>query len=279
MKIVALSQSLTPITHQLGTVGNESIVNTEDVATPLGLRKVPVLTGNAIRHRVVRAPAADAFVEVAGLSGKLSRDQLNLLYHGGLKREKNKKPSLKRIADFQRLFPVFDLLGACLPEAIVAGRMNVWRAILCCRENQSRIESLSGESIEMTLPPASHYVSRWQYVRGKLDHRAAEAATDTTDEDDSKMMPFAGTCVVSGAWWMHGFDIPNEPLLIGCLLNSIERWEAEGGTIGGQSSRGHGRLALSLVSDGAFDSQDCMTLYRDHLAVNVAEATELLFTC
>lgn len=279
MRIVALSQSLSPITHQLGTVGNESIVNTEDVATPLGIRKVPVLSGNAIRHRVVRAPAADAFVEAADMSGKLSRDQLNVLYHGGLKREKNKKPSLKRIADFQRLFPVFDLLGACLPEAIVSGRMNVWRAILCCRENASRIAALTGEKFDSEMPPASHYVSRWQYVRGKLDHREANAATDDFDEDDSKMMPFAGTCVVSGAWWMHGFDIPNEPLLIGCLLDSIDRWTADGGTIGGQSSRGHGRLALSLVSDGGIDADAYVAEYREHLSANVDEARELLLTC
>ena len=50
MNITCLSTSISPITHQLGTVGNESIVNSEDVRTPLGVRKVPVLSGNAIRQ-------------------------------------------------------------------------------------------------------------------------------------------------------------------------------------------------------------------------------------
>lgn len=283
MRILALSESLTPITHQLGTVGNESIVNTEDVATPLGIRSVPMLSGNALRHRMLRVNAADAVVEACGLQGALTRDQLNILYHGGLKRVAGKAPSLKRIEAFQRLVPVVGLLGACLPEAIVRGKAKVWRAILVCRENASRIAQLSGvEGLDMDrMPPASHYVSRWQYVRGKLDHDIAASAIDVDDSDPDTMMPFSGTCVVPGALWFHGFDLPNDLILLGCFFDAVGRWDAVDSTIGGQSSRGHGKLQVSLMSEeitgGAI--KDAVVAYHKHLEDNAAEAKELIESC
>lgn len=282
MKIFCLTKSVSPITHQLGTVGNESIVNVEDVRTPLGNRKVPVLSGNAIRHRMLRAPGADHLVDSLGLDGKLSRDVLNLLYHGGLKREKAKRPSLARIADMHRLFPLLRLLGVCLPEAIVSGDLIAYRAMLVCRENKSRIEAIApdGWSVEASLAPASSFVERWQYVRGVMSHSLAESATDESDEDASTMMPFAGTCVIPGAEWAHGFAVNDcSQLEFGCILHCLRKWDADGATIGGQSSRGHGVLSLSLWDDSGFDHDESVALYAQHVTDNATACGEFLAGC
>lgn len=287
MRITCLSTSVSPITHQLGTVGNESIVNSEDVRTPLGVRKVPVLSGNAIRHRMLRSPGASQLETELELTGELTRDQLNLLYHGGLKREKAKRPSLARIADMQRLFPLLRLLGVCLPEAIVSGELKSHRAMLVCRENESRIRATVPESWSDAvsgLAPASSFVERWQYVRGKLTHRKAANTPDETDEDDSKMMPFAGTCVVPNSVWLHGFWWPDyagetAELLLGCILTCLDRWDAAGATIGGQSSRGHGVLALSLHDDSGLDHAACRERYANHIATTKSEGRDFLLGC
>ncbi len=287
MKITCLSTSLSPITHQLGTVGNESIVNTEDVRTPLGNRKVPVLSGNAIRHRMLRSPGAEYLEEVLDLSGELTRDQLNLLYHGGLKREKAKRPSLARIADMQRLFPLLRLLGVCLPEAIVSGEIKSHRAMLVCRENQTRIEAMVPDDWRDDIPrlaPATSFVERWQYVRGKLTHAKAADTPDESDDDDSKMMPFAGTCVVPNSCWLHGFwwpdyDDETQLLLFGCVLSCIRKWASDGASIGGQSSRGHGFLAVSMHVDSYLDPDEAVNTYEQHVLANREECRDFLLGC
>lgn len=283
MKIFCLSRAESPITHQLGTVGNESIVNTEDVRTPLGVVKVPVLSGNAIRHRMLRAPAADYLVNALELTGTLSRDVLNLLYHGGLKREKSKRPSLAGIAEMQRLFPMFRLLGACLPEAIVSGDLVAYRALLACRENMDRIEAMAPSGWcagDGYLSPATSFVERWQYVRGKLTHATAHSAIDKADEDDSKMMPFAGTCVIPGSEWVHGFSVVNSTALdFGFIMHSLREWDRQGSSIGGQSSRGHGVLSLSWWCDHELDAEECIAMYEQHVAENADDCRKFLLGC
>ncbi len=282
MKMFCLSKTVSPCTQMLGVVGNEAIVNVEDVRTPLGNRKVPMLSGNAIRHRMLRAPGVDYLVESLGLDGKLSRDVLNLLYHGGLKREKAKRPSLARIADMHRLFPLLRLLGVCLPEAIVSGELIAYRAMLVCKENSSRIDAIApaGWTTDTHLAPASAFVERWQYVRGIMKHSLAHSATDTTDEDESTMMPFSGTCVIPGAEWVHGFSVSDcSQIEFGCILHCLDRWDADGATIGGQSSRGHGVLALSFTDDSGFDHAESKAMYEQHVADNSAECHAFLAGC
>lgn len=282
MKIFCLSKTVTPCTQMLGVVGNEAIVNVEDVRTPLGNRKVPMLSGNAIRHRVLRAPGADHIIDACGLNGKLSRDVLNLLYHGGLKREKAKSPSLNRIAEMQRLFPLLRLLGVCLPEAIVSGELVAYRAMLVCKENKTRIDSIApdGWDCETHLAPASAFVERWQYVRGVIKHSLAHSATDTTDADESTMMPFAGTCVIPGAEWVHGFSVSScSQIEFGCILHCLQKWDADGASIGGQSSRGHGVLALSFTDDSGFEHEESVAMYQRHCEENSAACSAFLAGC
>ncbi len=287
--ILCLSRAMSPITHQLGTVGNESVLNTEPVRTPLGVRLVPMLSGNCLRHRMIRRPAAMTVVDEWGLSGTLTKDELNLLFHGGLRRLPGLGVSLKKIAEMERLFPMIRLLGACLPEDIHCGSLNARRAILVCRENAERIkrmvpaEYVCGDMDH--LAPASSFVARWQYVRGEARKTIpAELPTNVAEIDadpkqqGSDMMPFAGTCVIAGGEFLHGFTVGMaDEILMGCLFHSISRWDAEGATVGGQASRGHGVLATSYDSAG-WDVEDCIGRYLDHIRAVKEEGIPMLKT-
>ena len=289
VRILCLSKALSPITHQMGTVGNESIVNTEPVRTPLGVRSVPVLSGNAIRHRMVRHPAAEHLVDAYELAGTLTKDELNLLYHGGLRRESSTRTSLRRNADIDRVLPIMSLLGACLLDTIRAGSLIAMRAILVCRENAPRIRQLvptewQSEADISGLAPARAFVEKWQYVRGDLStaakHRLPSDAEAVDGDEKAKKtdtFPFSGTCVIAGSEWLHGFVLPRRnDMELGCLFHSLRQWEAAGATIGGQQSRGHGRLQLGYNVPGDIDVDALVEQYDEHVVASRDEAVALI---
>ena len=276
MRILATSKALSKLTHQKGTEGNESLLNDEDVLTPWGRRKVAILSGNAIRNRMVRNPGAQHLVESLGIIGSLTRDILGLLYHGGLRREKSMLVSTAKIADMQRLFPLLDLLGCCLPEDIVAGKLKCMVGLLACYENADRINALTPEDWTFgNLPSASSFYGRYQYVRGKLTAGQLAAASD--DGADNKMMPFSGTCVVPGAVFVHGFSAAGATQLhYGCLMNCLSQWD---GTIGGNSSKGHGVLQTKVQNHPEWSASESIELYNDHISDNAAECRDWLEQC
>lgn len=244
--------------------------------TPWGRRKVAILSGNAIRNRMVRDAGAKYLVESLGVGGELTRDTLGLLFHGGMRREKAMPVNTAKIADMQRLFPLFDLLGCCLPEDIVSGKLKCMIGMLACSENSDRINAITPDDWSFeSLPQASVFCGRYQYVRGKL----TQDQLKTVEDDDTKnqMMPFAGTCVIPGALFVHGFSVVGcTQLQYGCLMHSLGQWD---GTIGGQSSKGHGMLETKVQSHPAFDLGDSVSLYEKHVADNAAECVEWLKAC
>lgn len=289
IRLLCLSRSLSPITHQSGTVGNESVLNDEPVRTPLGVRRVPMLSGNALRHRMLRGPAASTLVERWDLAGKLTKDELNLLFHGGLRREASVRVSLSRTAEMERLFPMLRLLGACFTDDIYPGSVNVLRGMLVCRENEPRIRVMTPTGWcdeKLNLSPATSFVSRWQYVRGEAVKSQPGLKPSDMKEIDadpkgggSDMMPFAGTAVLPGAEWLHGFIIRHaDDLALGCLFSSIERWQTDGATIGGQQSRGHGVLSLSVSVPETVNVAECVAKYDEHLTRSKDEGTAFLKT-
>lgn len=276
MRIIATSKTLSILTHQKGTEGNESLLNDEEVLTPWGRRKVAILSGNAIRNRMIRDSGAKYLVESLGLSGSLTRDVLGLLFHGGMRREKSMPVSTAKIADMQRLFPLLDLLGCCLPEDIVAGKLKCMIGVLACAENTDRINAITPEDWSLDkLPVASNFCGRYQYVRGKLS--ADQLKTVNDDGTENKMMPFSGTCVVPGAIFVHGFSVTGaNQLQYGCLMHSISQWD---GTIGGQSSKGHGMLQTKIQSHPDWDLGESIELYENHVQENADECKEWLDQC
>lgn len=287
--VFAMSRTLSPITHQRGTVGNESVLNDEPVRTPYGVRRVPMLSGNALRNRMVRGPAAHFLIREWGLHGQLTKDELNLLFHGGLTRVGGMGVSLGKMAKVRQLFPMLRLLGACLPEDITAGNLSAHRAILVCRENAPRIKALAPEgwcdSSVDALAPAATFVGRWQYVRGEAQKSEASYQPSDSAEIDadakrqgSQMMPFSGTCVLAGAEFIHGFVLLDaDEVSVGCLLHSIDSWQAAGGVVGGQGSRGHGMLETSILLPG-FNQAECIAAYVDHVRQSKKEGIALLRT-
>ena len=277
--IHCLSEAVSPITHNSGTAGNESMIAREPVHTERGVVYVPFLSGNALRHRTVREPMAKWLISAYELQGKLSKEQLNFLLHGGNLTMSTAMENTQRIAEMQRLWPLLRLCGGALPDQILSGSMDVWRGTLLCEENrqtcESVLRSLDGSESLVTGPliPAERYLSGYQYTRG--DAGKTGLAADRDDLIDSNLMIYSGQAVTRGAMFLHGYVLKHvSELEKGCLLFALRLWQFSGGTIGGNARLGHGRLSTKLI--GTADDQAAVDAYIQHVWDHKAEAVAWL---
>lgn len=286
-RVFCFSEAVSLITHMSGSTGNESLVMREPVITPKGVLWVPSITGNALRHRVVREPGWRYLIDRYCLAGKLTLPQLNYAFHGGNLTEGGGRENTRRIADMQRIFPLSRLIGGCLPDQILSGSLDVWRGRLVCEENRAGLIADMPDGWDLPadqLRSAEEFVSGYQYTRGDAEKTAADLLAQSVDgellrgenhDGKSNLMIFSGQAVTRGACFIHGFVLKHvSQLELGALLWSISLWQETGGTIGGQAARGHGRLATWTHVDG--DGFAAINAYLTHVDASKNEAISWL---
>jgi hypothetical protein len=254
------STTESPLTHASGSVGNESVIAVERVNTARGYRMVPFISGNAMRHRSVRDPGVRWLLSEYGLEGKLTLQQQNFLLHGGNLSESTARENTKLIAEMKEAWPLLRLLGGSISNQILAGSLDVWRPRLVCEENRPFLQGCPASR----LLSSESFVGQWQYTRGD----AAKEATATDEpkpSHKSNLMIFSGQCVIVGAVFEHGFVLKHVSAVeLGALLWSLRLWQQQGGTIGGQAARGHGRLRTELLDMMAEEQEEHCGLYVDY---------------
>lgn len=244
-EIRCLSEAMSPITHMSGTAGNEAIVAREPVVTPNGVRYIPFLSGNALRHRCLREPGMLWLIEEYGLRGVLTLPQLNFLLHGGNLTESNAHENTARIAEMKRTWPLLRLLGGSLPNQILAGSCDSLRGTLVCEETRRYVDAdlLPTER----LLPAERFIGGYQYTRGD---GGKEGIAIESEDAVSSLMIFSGQMVIAGSMFAHGFVLKHvSEVELGAALLSLSLWQSHGGSIGGQAARGHGRLKTAVAVD------------------------------
>ncbi len=279
--ITCLSKAVSPLTHNQGTEGNETLVATEPVQTPSGSVFVPYLTGNALRHRMIRQPGVEFLVDRLNLSGQLNLDALQFLYAGGALWKSGKTENMDRIKSMWRLFPLFRVLGGSLPDIIVGGHLDCWRGTMVCQENLDMLKQTLGDWMpeDTELMPAAEWMSKYQYTRNDPGKFYIDQLRDAEvgDRAESNQMIFSGQAVRPGAMFVHGFHLRQATSLdVGAVLLSLAIWQRDIKTIGGQSARGHGRLDVRLHLQPEVDQDKAITDYIQHIEDNRDEAVEWL---
>lgn len=272
-RVVCLSRVVSPITHMSGTAGNEALIARVPVRLPDGSeRKVPVLSGNALRHASVRAPGVGWLVEEYGLRGALSLAQLNMLFHGGSLTESTGRENTARIAELHDASPLFKLLGGCLPDQILSGTLRVSFGNLCCEENRPVLEAVLGEESLKDVPPllpAEQFVKAYQYATYSVREKnpaLAESAPDFAESKSDPRMLYTGQCVQPGAYFAHDYTLMDPTVLdVGCVLWSLDLWQRAGGVVGGMGAKGHGKLHARVLIEGCdVSAQECVSAYLRH---------------
>lgn len=269
MTVRILMKAVSPITQGEGTKGNEQIIRREAVVTPLGVRHVPTITGNSLRHRIFRDTLANDLVDRWGLAGELTKEQVRFLYNGGAL-GKDHGCSLERIAECEQVLPMVSLLGVSLPDTIVPGRLKCGMAWLVCRETVPQIKSdvpADWWPARDNLTPCEQFVGRGTYYRHDKARLRGELLSEKERNEEFQYtgMPHAGEHVIGGSEWYLRLDIerPN-PLVVGAFAYGLTLWQQSGATVGGQSSRGHGRMAPS-IDWGRIDAESAIAEYLSHV--------------
>jgi hypothetical protein len=277
-------ETMSPLTHMMGVNGNEALINREAIIYDGKISHIPAISGNALRHRLIRENGAYYIIGACNLAGKLNIDQLNFMFNGGSLVESSVSTNIKRIAQMQEVLPLYRLLGGCLRNQIVAGSLNMGRGMLVCRENVDRINKLIPEEfkIDNSIFPAERYVDQYQYTRGDAEKMkdidffaAIDELNSGEEKQKSNLMIFNGQSIVTGAMFYCEIVLQNvSDLELGAALHCLNRWN---GFIGGQGSRGHGKCKGYLLGIDPVESLRLIGEYTNHIQTNKDKIIGWLF--
>lgn len=271
---------LSALSHGAGNSGNIQKLNTEKVLLPSGrTARVPFITGNALKHRVIRQPGMDFMLRSLGLDhGKLSRSCLQVLYSGGFLSAKGSTVDLARYLDLCELIPLLGLLGGSLGNVIQESRIRVGNGVLYCRENheagrlptpldeEGKARSWRDDEVP---PPASAQRDVVGYTRGDASKQRRHLQMMTQDQraltvgevsrqnegnrfgekegkGSSTQMRYEVETVIAGAefaWEVRVEDA--SPIELGAFYAAIAEF-ARSPFVGGKSSVGHGLVAVNF---------------------------------
>jgi hypothetical protein len=288
VNIHCISKVLSSLTHMMGTAGNESLINKEKILYNDKIKDVPVISGNAIRHKFIREPGTLFLIDKLDLAGKLNIDQVNYMFYGGALTKSSINENMKSIAELQILFPLFRLLGGSLRDQIVAGSMICKRGVLICEENKKNINNHLPNEWKLTndcLKMSDDFIKQYQYTRGDALKRkdASELLHKNIESSKSNLMLYSGQTVIPGAMFYHGFILNKVSLLeVGSLFLALKTWSELGGTIGGQARIGHGLLNMRYfieckeieITDDKIDMY--ISNYEDHIIKNKEKCIQWL---
>ncbi|WP_078124027.1 hypothetical protein [Leptospira alexanderi] len=283
--VFCLSETLSPLSHMMGTSGNEALVNRESVRTENGIKLIPFISGNAIRHRVIRDAGSHFLINLYELAGKLNIDQMNFMLSGGSLTESSVTDNMKTIADMQRLFPLYRLLGGSLKNQIITGALQVSRGVLVCEENREILNKILPEelrALSKTLMGAESFVSSYQYTRGDISKINGIDKLLMLDElaqkRESTLMIYTGQNIVRNSLFVHEFTLTNvSQNELGALLSAINCWQNSNGIIGGNSRIGHGRLKTYVYLSEEQSAQGLIDEYQKYAESVKEEAISWLY--
>lgn len=300
-----LIESLSPMTHNKGTEGNEGIINTIPIPYNGYHIDVPILSGNALRHKIFREPGMMYMVDICGLEGQLSREQLNLLFSGGALTKSTANYDMNIHRQLRKKIPLLSVLGGALPGQIEHGCLKVWMSYLVCKETIGLIKKMikDDELFEGLdeVPSFSEMKTHTQYTRPEptknpklvalLDSKEQEHLLETTqktkkiDKVETQQMIYGGEAISPGSLWLFGFDLCGATEIeYGATLASIALFQ-QNPYLGGQSRIGHGFVNLKLANGGERRLEEIKTIpmegslserYRQFLDENKQDIVNLL---
>lgn len=144
-------EASTPIAHHSENDGNLSLLMTRKQRLPSGsFVNLPIVSGDTMRHGL-RESAMRAYIDAANI-GKMTAPAIRLLFSGGqITGSAGNSVSITEFSKMVDLCPPLALLGGCVNNRMVPGRLIVDEATLICDE---------------TLPTMPEWVRDWMSASG-----------------------------------------------------------------------------------------------------------------
>lgn len=280
-QIEMILRAAQPIAHAEGTVGNAQVAMRRKVRLPDGRwTRVPYITGDTMRHGV-REAGAWALLDAAGLvsANDLKLPAVRLLFAGGMMSGTHSGVvKMDEEARMRDTIPILPLLGGCVGNRIVPGKLEVGDAWLLCEETQHILPAWVGEWLAergveqsgarahvdmvqrvrmdpMLSPTKRLLLTHEDRSRAEQQLLASENASEQGDDKAAKatkstMMPFSYETIAAGSLFYWRVDaITHSGIERDTLYTMLASFLAKP-RVGGKKGTGHGLLEL-VESRGA----------------------------
>lgn len=304
IRVDFLLRAESPIAHHAEVTGNIATMMREDLAFGDMTHSVPIITGDAMRHGL-RAASASLALEAAGIETGLGESAVRFLYNGGgIGGQPGATVDVKAYREMVEIHPALALLGGCVDNRILAGSVQVGRAMLVCSEAVDAgvlpawVHEGAPEEIRRSCVAWVDEVMRTRMEPLMQPGKRALAGAEADDylerliagQATNTMMPRTFEVVKAGGvfWWSVNAqpinDIQRDAFyaMIGRFLSNP--------TVGGKRGSGFGRLSLvrawgCAAKPARIDAseismvdvcEDAAERHAEYMANNAARLAELL---
>lgn len=194
MRVTALN----PVSHIGKTASTGALFNTEKVNG----KEVPFITG-ASGKGILRRIGMEVMLSMLGLDPEqyqaevitdqpnpLTQHRIEVLFNGSILNSKGRRINIDEGALLSELIPWFAVVGGCLGNTMMQGRIAVHPMTLICQENEERLRlmeqdinrRIGAEQIEIfeaeaPLKPARHWLQRQEYTHNDDFNRLGSSAS------------------------------------------------------------------------------------------------------
>lgn len=236
---------------------------------------VPSISGNALRHCLIREPGANRLIQSLGLEPYTDRvgEHLGIgitrfLYGGGQLAAKAKAPSASDVleAELRSRYPIVDAVGGSTDSWLMAESACKVAGWVVCEENNLATQAIAGIESQVSI---------FDYLSEETKTRTGIGGKDK----ESGQMIFSYETLAAGLPLVVEilFNPFTQPLTIGAVWQAVHDWADDGGIVGGRSQIGHSRFALEVLQ-GSYGLQgkaylDYLEAERDSLRPGLLDAT------
>jgi len=277
-----------PLSHISESISTGSLLNERAMLQSNGeLIDVFCYNGNAWRGQL-RDLAALYLIEKLDIT-ELKIDIHNFLFSGG-KIGGQSKFKLENVRKHFELLPAFSLMGGCLDNMMLPGKLSVFDALPLCQE--AIIELPQSEHTAAVENSYKRMVIEREFTR--MDDSKNMQLNDTLSAEDFEnketvQMRMGGELLNSGVDLFTRILARDSSLVeLGALCSALAKF-ADNPFIGGQHNKGHGKVDIAYsinnqhffaVNDFDIKTSDLFTsalaAYDEHLIANQSTILELL---
>jgi hypothetical protein len=267
--IKLLIEAVTPISHASEVQGNHSLLMTRKQRTSDGIKDIPIVSADSMRHGL-RECGATLCLGLAGLLDRpegpqLTEAALRLLYSGGMLTGRGDASVIKlqRWREVCETLPIVSLMGGCVDAMMIPGKLRVSDMVLICTETatqhggllpegttlhgfRSHIEQTQRVRFDVTRDPHKQRLlsdgARTSVDGRMLAKESSREQGEIGEKDRGRPMPHSYEAVCAGSLWSWQISHDNlteveRAILFLTLAHFFKTWR-----VGGKRGTGHGEL-------------------------------------
>lgn len=217
--------------------------------------RIPAISGNALRHCVLREPGATRLLQDLGCTPAERRVPVGVerfLYGGGNTFSRAHRPGNSDIleATVRQAYPFIDALGGAFDQFLMSQSAVAVAGWLVCRENNRATEAVAGITASHSIYDLIFETTRTRVGIGGSDKKSGQM------QFVYEVLPIGTQLLIEIRF------LPFAPALTyGAMQQAVTDWIADGGRLGARTAQGHGRALVEWQAEQAQESQEAYLSY------------------